>query len=151
MFYWQNQEILFSKKYDIKFHFLWSENFIITLYIILISKGVHSHPPPPPVKPPSRILQEVVAVIQRMNTLTLTGSMLKINLCYFWSNFLMTSESFLHSAELQFFVQENKNQILTEIHASFNNIDIVQSLIRKQQLLDFPAGRDFQGTISTLF
>jgi hypothetical protein len=62
----------------------------------------------------------------------------------------MTSESFLHSAELQSFVRENKGRTLAEIHASFNNIDIVQSLIRKQQLLDFPAGRDFQGTISTL-
>jgi hypothetical protein len=83
MFHRQGQGALLSKKCDVKFHFLWPENFIITPYIILISKGVHSHPPPPPVKPPSRILQEVVAVIQRMNTLTLTGSMLRINLYYF--------------------------------------------------------------------
>ena len=63
----------------------------------------------------------------------------------------MTSESFLHNAELQFFVQENKNQILTEIHVSFNNINIVQNLIQKQQFLDFSAERDFQNIIFTLF
>ena len=129
MFYWQNQKALFSKKYDIKFHFFWSEIFIITFYIILISKSIHFHSSFSSVKSSSWILQKIIAVIQWMNILILIKNMLKINFCYFWSNFLIISELFLHSAELQFFIWENKSWILTKIHVSFNNINIVQSLI----------------------
>ena len=41
-------------------------------YILFTSRGVHKHPPPPPTKPPERILQGIKQIIQQMQDPTLT-------------------------------------------------------------------------------
>ena len=66
---------LLSKSCNVKFHFYIPQNLEQSPYVILVSTGIHTHPPPPPVKPPSQIVRALVTVIQQMNTLNLTGSM----------------------------------------------------------------------------
>lgn len=41
-------------------------------YILFTSHGVHKHPPPPPTKPPERILQGVKRIIQQIQDPSLT-------------------------------------------------------------------------------
>ena len=43
-----------------------------TPYIQFTSHGTHSHPPPPPNKPPTEIVQDILEVIHRMRDPDLT-------------------------------------------------------------------------------
>jgi hypothetical protein len=46
-----------------------------TPYIIWVSHGKHSHPPPPPTKTPEQYLNEILGIIRRINDPSLTLSM----------------------------------------------------------------------------
>jgi hypothetical protein len=41
-------------------------------FVLFVSFGVHTHPPPPPTKTPRQIQQDIIALIQQQDTATLT-------------------------------------------------------------------------------
>jgi hypothetical protein len=43
--------------------------------MIFLSTGTHSHPPPPPNKPPAQLVQELTQVVRRMRDPNLTLGM----------------------------------------------------------------------------
>jgi len=42
-------------------------------YIVIISKGIHTHPPPPPVKIPINLVEDLQSIINNENLLNLTA------------------------------------------------------------------------------
>jgi hypothetical protein len=98
-------------------------------YILFISHGVHKHPPPPPTKPPERILQAVKQMIQQIQDSSLTTA------------------QFLRSPQLEAFCQQYNASTFAEIHSSFCNKDRITAIIQKQQLLSYPNGQDINGLI----
>jgi hypothetical protein len=42
-------------------------------YIIIISKGIHTHPPPPPVKIPINLVEDLQSIINEEDVLNLTA------------------------------------------------------------------------------
>ncbi|KAJ5111672.1 hypothetical protein NUU61_001571 [Penicillium alfredii] len=101
-----------------------------TPYIIWYSRGEeHTHPPPPPDKAPQTILDDVLALIKRMQAPE------------------MTLSSFLKSPALKEFCAEFETETLSGVHASFVKYDRFSALIAKQRALDFPQGRDLNGVL----
>ncbi|KAM0793811.1 hypothetical protein BDR22DRAFT_827483, partial [Usnea florida] len=100
-----------------------------TPWMILSSHGTHLHPPPPPSKTSHQIIQDLTAVVQRHETINLTAA------------------SFLRSPELRNFLNDRGVIDITSLHPTFANMSLISILIRKQQLLDYPLGRDFAGVV----
>ena len=59
---------------DVEFHIMIPEDVETTPYILFKSHGTHTHPFPPPNKPPQAIIGDVLRVIQRMRDPELTLS-----------------------------------------------------------------------------
>ncbi|CBF78887.1 predicted protein [Aspergillus nidulans FGSC A4] len=92
-----------------------------------VSRGIHSHPPPPPNKPPQLILDEILDLIRKMQSPDLTPSL------------------FLRSPALKQFCQKYNGQTLSQIHNSFVNQDRFAAIIAKEKALLYPKGRGLAG------
>lgn len=58
---------------------------------------------------------------------------------------ILDKDGFLQSDELRLWVKTMGGKSLIDIHASFNNMSILTAILKKEQLLNYPAGRDFSG------
>ncbi|EEH41177.2 hypothetical protein PAAG_03463 [Paracoccidioides lutzii Pb01] len=96
-------------------------------YMLFISHGQHKHPPPPPNKPPATIMKRIVHLIKEIRE----------------SN--MTLSTFLKSPALEAFCHQYNSPTLPEIHQSFTNMDRFRAIIKKQQLLAYSAGQEYNG------
>lgn len=61
---------------QVKFEYIVPLDINKTPFVIFLSKGIHTHQPPPPIKTPIEILTGVIQVIKRLATPTMTGCML---------------------------------------------------------------------------
>jgi hypothetical protein len=50
-------------------------------YMMLVTRGRHSHPPPPPTRLPKDIADEVLKVLEKEESLTLTTSKYILSIC----------------------------------------------------------------------
>ncbi|KAF1811308.1 hypothetical protein P152DRAFT_68557 [Eremomyces bilateralis CBS 781.70] len=93
-----------------------------TPYLVWVSSGTHSHPPPPPTRTPQQYLEQILQVIQRINnpSLTLAG--------------------LLKHPQMRAFCTQYQGTSLPDVHRSFTNLDKVSALLQKQRLLSYPLG-----------
>jgi len=63
---------IIRKNCSVKFYSYVPTNLQDHPYIVIISKGVHSHPPPPPTKTPVDIVSELQKIINNENVIDLT-------------------------------------------------------------------------------
>ncbi|KAJ5491665.1 hypothetical protein N7539_003232 [Penicillium diatomitis] len=96
-------------------------------YAIFYSRGCHTHPPPPPNRPPWLIMDDILDLICRMQTPDLTLSV------------------FLRSPALREFCRKYNCKTLSQIHHSFVNSDRFSAIILKQRALAYPCGRQLAG------
>ncbi|KAJ5439313.1 uncharacterized protein N7458_010311 [Penicillium daleae] len=98
-------------------------------FFVFISTGRHLHPPVPPKRSPSAIVEGLKRLITRINRPDLTTG------------------KFLASPELQRFCEQHQHHTLTELHVSFVNTDRLGAIIRKHRLLSFPQGQSLNGVL----
>lgn len=55
-------------------------------YMMLVTRGRHAHPPPPPTRLPKVIADEVLKVLEREECLTLTTSKYNLSICPLHAN-----------------------------------------------------------------
>lgn len=61
---------------EVEIDILIPEDLKATPYYLFTSRGVHTHPPPPPHRTPEAVTKEIAALVQRMSNPTLTLGML---------------------------------------------------------------------------
>lgn len=61
---------------NVRFRIYIPEDLEACPYAIFLSTGIHTHPPPPPNKPPQLIMDEILDLIRRMQNPDLTLSKL---------------------------------------------------------------------------
>ena len=98
-------------------------------FVILIATGIHTHAPPPPTRTPIDMMMDIQNLIRKKDTLSLTTAGL------------------LQSDEFRHYIKEQGQSNIGQLHRSFNNLSIIQAMVKRQQLLDYPAGRDWAGTL----
>ncbi|CAG8654372.1 11972_t:CDS:2, partial [Racocetra persica] len=64
---------IIQKPCNVKFYHFLPLNLVECPFIVIVSIGEHNHPPPPPVKTPSTIVQDLENIINYENSLELTG------------------------------------------------------------------------------
>ncbi|PKY51330.1 hypothetical protein RhiirA4_546495 [Rhizophagus irregularis] len=95
-------------------------------YIVIISKGVHAHPPPPPVKIPINLVEDLQSIMNDENL----------------SN--LTARKFLTKPTLLTYLN---GLSLNSIHPSLNNQSKVNYLIAKEKRSKHPHGQNILGTV----
>jgi hypothetical protein len=70
----QGQGKLVSIGCDVEFHILIPENTNTTPYVLFTSHGTHTHPVPPPNKPPQSMIADVLRIIRDLQDPELTLS-----------------------------------------------------------------------------
>ncbi|KAJ6093027.1 hypothetical protein N7486_008316 [Penicillium sp. IBT 16267x] len=94
-------------------------------FIAYISKGTHTHPPPPTCKTPREIKQRLEALITNMDLPTLTVA------------------KFLRSNPVKELLALGGWTSASQMHAPLACRDVIQALIRKQRILMNPIGQGF--------
>ena len=107
-------------------------------YIIWVSVGTHTHPPPAINKTPKDIRQGLLDIIQRINDPCLTRSRL---IKYITRVLLIHSDSLLKNPLIRDFCQQYNGLSLQDVHASLTNQDKIDALIYKQRVLNCPYGQ----------
>ncbi|PGG96334.1 hypothetical protein AJ80_09842 [Polytolypa hystricis UAMH7299] len=102
-------------------------NLINCPYMLFTSHGQHKHPPPPPNRPPATIMNRILHLIKEIREPN------------------MTLSTFLKSPALEAFCHKYNSPTLPEIHQSFTNMDRFRAIIKKQRLLAYPAGQEYNG------
>ena len=97
----------------------------ISKYMAIICFGEHSHPPPPPIKIPSDIKEQLLRVIKT------------------FGNDEATARRLIISSILPMILNDEKS--LTREHIALANHDIINTLIRKERVKEYPWGTTFQG------
>jgi hypothetical protein len=94
-------------------------------YMAIVCFGEHSHPPPPPTKIPSDIKEQLLLVIKAFGVAECTARRL------------------IASPILPLML--NGENSLTREHIALANHDIINTLIRKERVKEYPWGTTFQG------
>ncbi|KAL4959544.1 uncharacterized protein BDV14DRAFT_160917 [Aspergillus stella-maris] len=116
-------------KCNSRFDLFIPENWHRFPYMMLVTRGRHGHPPPPPSRLPQDIADEVCEMLQKEDIISLTAKRFLIS-----PSFINIRNQFGPS-------------ILRTLHASLNIEDRISGLIRKQRLLQYPDGTDLAGVI----
>ena len=109
----------------------------ITPYLIWISIGEHTHPPPPPTRTPLMYAQDITNVIRRIQSPELTTgiyfeSILNLLLIYL--------AGLLKHPEMQRFCELHQGTTVIDVHQSFANLDKIAALLAKERILQYPHG-----------
>lgn len=68
----QGQGQIWIQSCEVIFNVFVPKDMDITPYIIWISHGRHSHPPPPPTRSPQQYVTEILSILRRINDPSLT-------------------------------------------------------------------------------
>lgn len=96
-----------------------------TNHLVIVSYGTHMHPPPPARRVPPQVKERVLKAIQAFGV----GE--------------ATARKLISSPILP--IMLNGRTTLSQEHVSLTNQDVVNYLIRKERLKEYPWGTDFQG------
>ena len=97
-----------------------------TKYMAVISYGQHTHPPPPPIRIPHHIKEELVQAVRQFGSLSdITARRLIASPIYS--------------------ILTNGKPDLDSDHIALYNFDAVNNLLRKEKLKEFPWGTDLAG------
>ena len=120
-------------------------------YALWISYGIHSHPPPPYNRTPIQVQDEIMELIRRSDSMTLTaGTTLSITQILFWYMLILVLGSFLRSQALQQFLADSGVTRIGQIHPTLINRDRIQVWIERQRLLSCPLGTGFNGNTNNV-
>ena len=64
---------IIHKLCQVKFYCITPVDLMKCPYIVIISKGIHTHPPPPPVKIPINLVEDLKSIINNEGLLNLTA------------------------------------------------------------------------------
>ncbi|KAL2809196.1 hypothetical protein BJX63DRAFT_406556 [Aspergillus granulosus] len=120
---------LLTSKCNARFDLFIPENWDRFPYIMLVTRGRHTHPPPPPSGRPLDVANEVIDAIKKHDFLTPTARRLLIS-----PRWLDIQRRFGSS-------------VFRTLHASLNVGDHITSLIRKERLLHYRGGTDIAGIL----
>jgi hypothetical protein len=107
-------------------------------YLIWVSTGIHTHPPPPPIKIPIQYCTEIFSILRRINNPTLTTGKCIRNAFKIYSKYILAG--LLKHPDLQAFCQKYNGQTLSTIHKSFANQDKISAMITKWRVGFYPKG-----------
>lgn len=112
----------------VKFH-IFTPTFVngipSTRYMAIISYGSHTHPPPPAHRVPTQVKERILKVVKEFGV----GE--------------ATARKLISSPILP--IMLNGKTSLSQEHVALTNQDLVNHLIRKERVKEFPWGTDFQG------
>ncbi|OQD70543.1 hypothetical protein PENANT_c255G11182 [Penicillium antarcticum] len=131
----------------VQYHWLVPVDLTTTPFYAFLSRGIHSHPPPPPARPPQAILLDLVTLVRSMNTRSLTLGMDINNSLLIYSAYLLIEVCFLMSPKLKAFCAQFNAFSLQEVHESLGNMDRIAAIIKKERLLTFPQGQGINGLL----
>jgi hypothetical protein len=116
-------------------------------YIIVVSRGSHTHHPPPPSRLPEEIKEDIIEVLQTIpNLLDTTARKFCIYSTYTEHMLILYYiERFLLSTECQQLKEKWHIQGEGPLHPSLNSKDRLVALIRKTNLFKYPLGRHIAG------
>lgn len=57
---------------EVVFHIMIPDDLESCPYVLFTSHGVHTHPPPPPNKPPKSIMEDIVELVRRIHNPDMT-------------------------------------------------------------------------------
>jgi hypothetical protein len=116
-----------SRSCDVKYDLYIPRDWRRFPFYMLVSRGSHSHAPPPPTKLPYEIGQQIAEAINAQDILGLTARK------------LMISPTFAN------IIRTHGDTALRYIHRSLHIEDRVTALIHKQRLLSYPQGTSIAG------
>ena len=103
-----------------------------TPYLVWISTGEHTHPPPPSTRTPTMYAEDITNIIRRIQCPELTTGM------YFESisNLLLIfSVGLLKHPEMRRFCERYQGTTIVDVHKSFANLDKIAALLTKERIL----------------
>jgi len=121
---------LIQLKCDVKYHFftpLFVNGKASTNKLAIICYGEHTHPPPPPRKIPAAVKDKFVTAVRAFGV----GE--------------ATARRLLASPILP--IMLNSKTGFEQEHVALANQDVINYLIRKERIKEFPWGTDFQGMV----
>ena len=98
-----------------------------TNHLVIVCYGEHVHPPPPPHRVPPAVKERIIAIIKSFGTDAATARKLA-------------------SSPILPIMLDGKTT-LTQEHVSLANQDVVNRLIKKERLKEFPWGTDYLGAM----
>jgi hypothetical protein len=110
---------------------------LITPYLIWISIGEHTHPPPPSTRTPIMYAEDITNLIRRIHCPELTTGI------YFESisNLLLIYlVGLLKHPEMRRFCELHQGTTIIDVHKSFANLDKITALLAKERILQYPLG-----------
>jgi hypothetical protein len=108
-----------------------------TPYLIWISIGEHTHPPPPSTRTPIMYAEDITNIIRRIQCPELTTgiyfeSILNLLLIYL--------VGLLKHAAMRQFCEQNHGTTIVDVNKSFANLDKITALLAKERILQYPHG-----------
>jgi hypothetical protein len=137
----QGQGKLAAWECDVQFVFFEPEDLQETPYLLWVSYGSHTHLPPPPVKTPKDIFDDVVAIVRRISDPALTTGTRA--LMYYKSITNIFTAGLLKHQAMHDLCKKYEGSTIVDIHKSFTNLDAISSLLRKERLLMYPFGEGY--------
>jgi hypothetical protein len=110
-------------------------------FILFLSRGTHTHPPPPPNKLPQEILGEILDMIKRRQSPDLSTGMSTVSRrSYLAAN--TWPDLFLNAPTMKTFCQQYNGMTLSGIHRRFMDQDRISAITIKEKALSWPEGQD---------
>jgi hypothetical protein len=108
-----------------------------TPYLIWISIGEHTHPPPPSTRTPIMYAEDITSIIRRIQCPDLTTG---IYFKYILKLLLIYLAGLLKHEEMRRFCALHQGTTIVDVHKSFANLDKVTALLAKERILQYPHG-----------
>lgn len=122
------------------FDYFEPENLRETPFIIWVSRGTHTHPPPPPSKIPDVHRRSLVALLGVIKDPTLTFRKYLLYILLIVAKYFVQSGKLQVSPHLREWCQSQGQQTLSDVSKGFANPATLRWIIRKRHLMDWPIG-----------
>ena len=109
----------------------------ITPYLIWISIGEHTHPPPPSTRTPIMYAEDITNIIRRIHSPELTTGIYFESILNLLIIYLV---GLLKHAAMRQFCEQHQGTTIIDVHKSFANLDKISALLAKERILQYPHG-----------
>jgi hypothetical protein len=109
----------------------------ITPYLIWISIGEHTHPPPPSTRTPIMYAKDITNIIRRIHSPELTTGIYFESILNLLIIYLV---GVLKHAAMRQFCEQHQGTTIIDVHKSFANLDKISALLAKERILQYPHG-----------
>ncbi|CAG8712359.1 2756_t:CDS:2, partial [Dentiscutata heterogama] len=134
-------KIINKESCPVKFYHILPKDLSECPFIVVISVGIHNHPPPPPVKTPQNIIENLQSIINNEDNLDLTAHKLLTRVTYELLKQKNLSDPYIRTAkQTELFAQTLYAEIdmaFKRIHGTTNEWEICAYINRYQKTLVF--------------